>query len=200
MDLSLYWNIFDEVIVLWQHFSLDCHFYDDLFARQLSWLSFHLNWCFNHISVEKATRIFPWIFSTSITSNSMSRRVFDLFVEAVSGGQMVLENSGVKQSRCGNWKISEHFRFMRDYQVSEWFLSRNLWIFKEIVLIWLDLQAKLPTYIFPGPYHITRRQTREISAERYRFLGCKTSIFLGITSVFSWPRVKRTAMRFTCYI
>ncbi|CAJ1429974.1 unnamed protein product [Effrenium voratum] len=29
-------------------------------------------------------------------------------------------------------------------------------------------EAKLPPYIFPGPYHITRRQTREISAERYR--------------------------------
>lgn len=29
-------------------------------------------------------------------------------------------------------------------------------------------EAKLPSYIFPGPYHITRRQTREISAERYR--------------------------------
>ena len=28
-------------------------------------------------------------------------------------------------------------------------------------------EAKLPSYIFPGPYHITRRQTREISAERY---------------------------------
>jgi len=29
-------------------------------------------------------------------------------------------------------------------------------------------EAKLPPYIFPGPYHITRRQTREIKAERYR--------------------------------
>lgn len=29
-------------------------------------------------------------------------------------------------------------------------------------------EAKLPPYIFPGPYHVTRRQTREITAERYR--------------------------------
>mmetsp|Transcript_6675 Transcript_6675/g.24968 ORF Transcript_6675/g.24968 Transcript_6675/m.24968 type:complete len:333 (-) Transcript_6675:66-1064(-) len=30
------------------------------------------------------------------------------------------------------------------------------------------IEAKLPSYIFPGPYNITRRQTREIKAERYR--------------------------------
>ncbi|CAE8726771.1 unnamed protein product [Polarella glacialis] len=29
-------------------------------------------------------------------------------------------------------------------------------------------EAQLPAYIFPGPYHVTRRQTREIKAERYR--------------------------------
>lgn len=29
-------------------------------------------------------------------------------------------------------------------------------------------EARLPPYIFPGPYHITRRQTREVKAERYR--------------------------------
>ncbi|CAE7932749.1 50S ribosomal protein L19 [Symbiodinium microadriaticum] len=29
-------------------------------------------------------------------------------------------------------------------------------------------EARLPPYIFPGPYHVTRRQTREVSAERYR--------------------------------
>lgn len=29
-------------------------------------------------------------------------------------------------------------------------------------------EARLPPYIFPGPYQITRRQTREIKAERYR--------------------------------
>mmetsp|Transcript_10276 Transcript_10276/g.30953 ORF Transcript_10276/g.30953 Transcript_10276/m.30953 type:complete len:321 (+) Transcript_10276:145-1107(+) len=29
-------------------------------------------------------------------------------------------------------------------------------------------EAKLPPYIFPGPYHLTRRQTREVKAERYR--------------------------------
>jgi len=29
-------------------------------------------------------------------------------------------------------------------------------------------EARLPPYIFPGPYHLTRRQTREIKAERYR--------------------------------
>lgn len=29
-------------------------------------------------------------------------------------------------------------------------------------------EAQLPSYIFPGPYHITRRQTREVKAERYR--------------------------------
>merc|ERR1711862_945541 len=30
------------------------------------------------------------------------------------------------------------------------------------------VEAKLPPYIFPGPYHLTRRQTREVKAERYR--------------------------------
>lgn len=30
------------------------------------------------------------------------------------------------------------------------------------------VEARLPPYIFPGPYHVTRRQTREIKAERYR--------------------------------
>jgi len=30
------------------------------------------------------------------------------------------------------------------------------------------LEARLPPYIFPGPYHITRRQTREVKAEQYR--------------------------------
>jgi len=29
-------------------------------------------------------------------------------------------------------------------------------------------EARLPPYIFPGPYHVTRRQTREVKAERYR--------------------------------
>eukprot|EP00747_Dinoflagellata_sp_TGD_P165992 gnl/TRDRNA2_/TRDRNA2_188111_c0_seq1.p1 gnl/TRDRNA2_/TRDRNA2_188111_c0~~gnl/TRDRNA2_/TRDRNA2_188111_c0_seq1.p1 ORF type:complete len:326 (-),score=55.72 gnl/TRDRNA2_/TRDRNA2_188111_c0_seq1:125-1102(-) len=29
-------------------------------------------------------------------------------------------------------------------------------------------EAKLPPYIFPGPYHVTRRQTREVKAELYR--------------------------------
>lgn len=29
-------------------------------------------------------------------------------------------------------------------------------------------EAKLPPYIFPGPYHITRRMTRETKAELYR--------------------------------
>lgn len=29
-------------------------------------------------------------------------------------------------------------------------------------------EAQLPPYIFPGPYHVTRRQTREVKAERYR--------------------------------
>lgn len=29
-------------------------------------------------------------------------------------------------------------------------------------------EAKLPAYIFPGPYHVTRRQTREVKAELYR--------------------------------
>lgn len=29
-------------------------------------------------------------------------------------------------------------------------------------------EARLPPYIFPGPYHLTRRQTREVKAERYR--------------------------------
>lgn len=29
-------------------------------------------------------------------------------------------------------------------------------------------EARLPPYIYPGPYHIHRRQTREIKAERYR--------------------------------
>lgn len=29
-------------------------------------------------------------------------------------------------------------------------------------------EAQLPSYIFPGPYHITRRQTREVKAERLR--------------------------------
>lgn len=29
-------------------------------------------------------------------------------------------------------------------------------------------EAKLPAYIFPGPYHVTRRQTREVKAERFR--------------------------------
>eukprot|EP00746_Dinoflagellata_sp_MGD_P067337 gnl/MRDRNA2_/MRDRNA2_27794_c0_seq1.p1 gnl/MRDRNA2_/MRDRNA2_27794_c0~~gnl/MRDRNA2_/MRDRNA2_27794_c0_seq1.p1 ORF type:complete len:324 (+),score=38.91 gnl/MRDRNA2_/MRDRNA2_27794_c0_seq1:60-1031(+) len=30
------------------------------------------------------------------------------------------------------------------------------------------LEAGLPPYIFPGPYHVTRRQTREVKAELYR--------------------------------
>lgn len=29
-------------------------------------------------------------------------------------------------------------------------------------------EAGLPPYIFPGPYHVTRRQTREVKAEMYR--------------------------------
>jgi len=29
-------------------------------------------------------------------------------------------------------------------------------------------EARLPAYIFPGPYHISRRQTREVKAERFR--------------------------------
>merc|ERR1712227_486532 len=29
-------------------------------------------------------------------------------------------------------------------------------------------EARLPAYIFPGPYHVTRRQTREVKAEMYR--------------------------------
>eukprot|EP00929_Paragymnodinium_shiwhaense_P113109 TRINITY_DN81372_c0_g1_i1.p1 TRINITY_DN81372_c0_g1~~TRINITY_DN81372_c0_g1_i1.p1 ORF type:complete len:337 (-),score=64.13 TRINITY_DN81372_c0_g1_i1:165-1175(-) len=29
-------------------------------------------------------------------------------------------------------------------------------------------EAKLPPYIFPGPYNVTRRQTREVKAELYR--------------------------------
>merc|ERR1719321_1454231 len=29
-------------------------------------------------------------------------------------------------------------------------------------------EAGLPPYIFPGPYHVTRRQTREVKAELYR--------------------------------
>lgn len=29
-------------------------------------------------------------------------------------------------------------------------------------------EAQLPSYIFPGPYHVTRRQTREVKAELYR--------------------------------
>lgn len=29
-------------------------------------------------------------------------------------------------------------------------------------------EAKLPAYIFPGPYNVTRRQTREVKAERFR--------------------------------
>jgi len=29
-------------------------------------------------------------------------------------------------------------------------------------------EARLPSYIFPGPYHVTRRQTREVKAEMYR--------------------------------
>jgi len=29
-------------------------------------------------------------------------------------------------------------------------------------------EAQLPPYLFPGPYHITRRQTREVKAERFR--------------------------------
>mmetsp|Transcript_73819 Transcript_73819/g.175734 ORF Transcript_73819/g.175734 Transcript_73819/m.175734 type:complete len:316 (-) Transcript_73819:36-983(-) len=29
-------------------------------------------------------------------------------------------------------------------------------------------EAKLPPYIFPGPYHLTRRQTREVKAEMFR--------------------------------
>merc|ERR1712137_539736 len=32
----------------------------------------------------------------------------------------------------------------------------------------LRSEAKLPPYIFPGPYHVTRRQTREVKAEMYR--------------------------------
>jgi len=30
------------------------------------------------------------------------------------------------------------------------------------------VEAKLPPYIFPGPYQITRRQTREVKAELER--------------------------------
>jgi len=29
-------------------------------------------------------------------------------------------------------------------------------------------EARLPPYIFPGPYNVTRRQSREVKAERYR--------------------------------
>lgn len=29
-------------------------------------------------------------------------------------------------------------------------------------------EAQLPSYIYPGPYHVTRRQTREVKAELYR--------------------------------
>jgi len=29
-------------------------------------------------------------------------------------------------------------------------------------------EARLPPYIFPGPYHVTRRQTREVKAEMHR--------------------------------
>eukprot|EP00928_Gymnodinium_smaydae_P087470 TRINITY_DN71731_c0_g1_i1.p1 TRINITY_DN71731_c0_g1~~TRINITY_DN71731_c0_g1_i1.p1 ORF type:complete len:328 (-),score=56.19 TRINITY_DN71731_c0_g1_i1:83-1066(-) len=32
----------------------------------------------------------------------------------------------------------------------------------------LRTEAQLPAYIFPGPYHVTRRQTREVKAEQYR--------------------------------
>jgi ribosomal protein L19 len=30
------------------------------------------------------------------------------------------------------------------------------------------VEAQLPPYIFPGPYNLTRRQTREVKAERFR--------------------------------
>ena len=140
-----------------------------MFTRQLSWLSFHWSWSFTPPSVLKRLPGFSYGFSVRvrgfpITSNSMSWRGFGFgFVEAVSGEKGFVKNSGVKQSRCGNWKISEnfwillHFRFLlKDYQrVSEWFLSRNLWILKETVLIWVGLPGKASSLHLPWtiPHH-----------------------------------------------
>lgn len=45
-------------------------------------------------------------------------------------------------------------------------------------------EAKLPPYIFPGPYHVTRRQTREITAERYRRM-----------LVYAWDERQQRAMK-----
>lgn len=94
--------------------------------------------------------------------------------------------------RISEFCISDSWRITRGYQNDSF--QETFGFSRKLCWFGLDLQAKLPPYIFPGPYHITRRQTREISAERYRFLGCKTSILPGITCFLLWPRVKRTAI------
>lgn len=45
-------------------------------------------------------------------------------------------------------------------------------------------EAQLPPYIFPGPYHVTRRQTREVKAEMYRRM-----------LVYAWDERQRRAVK-----
>lgn len=45
-------------------------------------------------------------------------------------------------------------------------------------------EARLPPYIFPGPYHVTRRQTREVKAEMYRRM-----------LIYAWDERQRRAQK-----
>ena len=127
----------------------------DLFARQLSWLSFHWSWCFTPLLVLKRLPGFSYGFSVRvgwfpITSNSTSRRGFGFW--KLRG----------KQSRCGNWKISGNFRilhfpYMKDYQRVSFndSFQETSWILKETVLIWLGLPGKASSLHLPWaiPHH-----------------------------------------------